>query len=507
MRVRPAFVAAFVLAGTAACTSILGLSDVPIPVDGGDESGFPSSDATDAGAGSSGREAGIAEPSDSTIAPLPEGSSSDSPGAPNSSEAASPPRQCEGGPGTCLSFTPSGSVSAADLVGDGLATFALAIGDAGGLTDGEAPGDTVLDVDNGRMTRGGIVIRPPTANPTMRDVQAGIAYRQTSDNLAIVTFGSLMIPANTTLKLVGIHAVALLSSTTIHIDGAVDIRPMSADGTQLCPDGVNAPGGFIGGTGELSGEGGSFTASMPGLGPGGGGAGESTGAGGGGHATAGGSGCSAYDAGTCGTAGGVYDLSTLGTGDFHGGSGGGGGGRYGSNQLGGTGGSGGGAVRFVAANSIEISGGIDASGCGGGTMHAAVAAGGGGGSGGAIVIEAPSVQLDATAIVIALGGAGGTGLDPNTDSPSRAGGTGLGNNYGCAGPTPAASHAGAGAGSPAGPGSDSGAQTGSAPNCSGGGGFGWIRINASDANPGIGGGAIVRPGLTDGALTIGALAP
>jgi hypothetical protein len=73
---------------------------------------------------------------------------------------------------------------------------------------------------------------------------------------------------------------------------------------------------------------------------------------------------------------------------------------------------GGGAIYIVAANSISVTGLINASGSGvafGG--HGS--GGGGGGSGGMIVLSAP--QIDATGLLLANGGGGSSGGDSNSD--------------------------------------------------------------------------------------------
>jgi len=114
------------------------------------------------------------------------------------------------------------------------------------------------------------------------------------------------------------------------------------------------------------------------------------------------------------------------------GSGGGGGGGwvlFGVDLNGGDGGGGGGGVILCSPTSITVAGGIYASGASGGTAFAnAFGHGGpgGGGSGGAIDLQAPAVSVTATAVLRALGGAGG-GIstmpvwDPNFSSGANGG--------------------------------------------------------------------------------------
>ncbi len=148
------------------------------------------------------------------------------------------------------------------------------------------------------------------------------------------------------------------------------------------------------------------------------------------------------------------------------------------------------------------------SGCGGGAGSGcspivdcegpAAIAGGGGGAGGALVLEAPRVALSDGAEVYAVGGAGGSPAGPGGSSE---------NNAGCEEENPGYPHWGAGAGQPpVGYGdAGSGAQLGLDPQgCGGGGGFGWIRINAGGA-PAMAQTAVLNPGAGSGAMTTGLL--
>jgi hypothetical protein len=192
-------------------------------------------------------------------------------------------------------------------------------------------------------------------------------------------------------------------------------------------------GGFAGGTSCYSGSG---QLSQDGFGPGGGKGGDYSscsnggGGGGGGFGSDGAAG-QALNAGPCsnncagGAGGAVYgdaDLSVL-----QGGSGGGSG-SYGgaTNNAGGGGGGGGGAVK-ITAQSIVVSGAINANGGTGGGQSRGTAGGGdgglgGGGSGGAIWLRASGVQISGT--VQATGGV--TGNYDTSASPwcGGAGGTG-----------------------------------------------------------------------------------
>ncbi len=266
------------LALLAGCSAILGLGSGTI------------AESSEAGPGDDGATSG---------GPDGAGAGSDGGGSANDSGQNGPPPSCDGTPGTCLTFTPSAGIPASDLDGTGLKDFVLTVHDDAGFDTGDAgdggpaPGDTVIDVDTGEITAGGVVLRPAsTGNPANRDVQANIAYRQTDQNIAVFTFLSLTVPAGTTLKLVGQHAVALLSSTTLVVDGAIDARPMNPDGSDVCgPNAAIAPGGFAGGAGEVKGHQGIYSAPGGGSGPGGGGGGPSASGGGGGHASGGGAGC------------------------------------------------------------------------------------------------------------------------------------------------------------------------------------------------------------------------
>jgi hypothetical protein len=442
---------------------------------------------------------------------------------------------CAGDSGSCVPFVPTAGVDVADLDGDGLLPVVLTAGgapDAGPISfDGGSyfPGDTLINVDNGQITSQGVVIRPAsTGDLSTRSVAAGIAYRQTSSNLAVITFRSLTIPVGATLKLFGTHAVVIASATTMEIDGVVEARPMDKSGN-VCPPtaGIAAPGAGAGGVGCAPIPGPNFqtTPASPGGGLGGGGAANGAG-GGGGHAGTGGAGCTTSG---CQPGGVAYSALAVDGGPFAGGSGGGGAGCGGSHGTdpGSTGGPGGGAARFVAVQSIEIGGGttfggINASGCGGGpgvyvygpgyTTPAA-----GGGSGGTIVLEAPRVQLDSNAEILAAG-AGGGWYEQNTsladDGGIPAEPTGYGSSLAIGNLTGAFYALGCpGVQSPGG-GNTPSTTTGTAgglnffnAECGGGGAAGQIVILAASANAAIAAQVVLSPNKASGATTVGAIQP
>ncbi len=155
-----------------------------------------------------------------------------------------------------------------------------------------------------------------------------------------------------------------------------------------------------------------------------------------------------------------------------------------------TAGHGGGGIYLVAHDQISISGRINASG-GGAFTPPSKAGGAGGGSGGMIVIDAPAVEIQSGAVLLAIGGggaaggsltlAGAPGHDPTLTSPFKAA------------PAAGPSCGGTGGGGSSGDGSDgqSGASTSSS-GCSaggGGGGDGVIAINLTAVIAG----AVVRP--------------
>lgn len=89
----------------------------------------------------------------------------------------------------------------------------------------------------------------------------------------------------------------------------------------------------------------------------------------------------------------------------------------------GMGAPGGGAVYLVARTSLTVNARINAGGQGGHRAEGGRSAGGGGGSGGLVGLEAPSIALQAMAILAANGGGGGGGGN-NSATDSQSGETG-----------------------------------------------------------------------------------
>ncbi len=219
-----------------------------------------------------------------------------------------------------------------------------------------------------------------------------------SGGIAVFDFDSVTIAAGSTITATGSIPLAILSQSSITIDGTVDGSGQDAVFQSSPPTTPGGPGGYGGGHWASS-------TQQPGQGPGGGGAspsgttGSYYGGGGGGFGGAGGGG------GDSGGAGGsTYgDLLT----QLVGGSGGAtgialnSGGTYGT-----SGGGGGGAMELVAVNSLVIDAGgvVQAD---GGSGNGAAYGGSGAGSGGGIILQASTVTNDGT--VSAVGGNGGGG--------------------------------------------------------------------------------------------------
>jgi hypothetical protein len=362
----------------------------------------------------------------------------------------------------------------------------------------------------------------------VRDVKGGIAYRLTSGGLAIFAFESLVVPQGASLKLVGSYPVALVSATTMRIDGVVDVRPMSQDGLTICtpaappsgdfvqPAGPAAPGGGSGGAGGYNDHYAAYPASAgtaPNGMPGGAAGDDSdvlTPGSGGGHAGVGGGASANADASVL-AGGPSYDQQPLDAANFHGGAGGGGG-AGGVFAYGGPGGGGGGAVRLVAAQAIDIGeassvGGVDASGCSGGAGVRAdgVSAPGGGGAGGAIVIESTVVTLGGQAVLLAAGGGGGVSNGTDIVAPSSQ--VSLAEEIAnVGGGTP-----GCGFPSVFGNGStltllDGQTGYGDPIGCGGGGAAGWIRINSDGQHLVVKPSAVVSPSSAPAFFSSGVIA-
>lgn len=139
----------------------------------------------------------------------------------------------------------------------------------------------------------------------------------------------------------------------------------------------------------------------------------------------------------------------------------------------GLGGSGGGAV-WLIGGTIQIMGTIDASGSGGKGAQAMEQGGGGGGAGGMIVLDAPMLDIGATATIFADGGGGGAGASAGAaggDGGESNGATGAAGGTGPAGPGGAGAHGATLAGERGG---NSGAGAGA-----GGGAAGWVFARSS----------------------------
>jgi hypothetical protein len=111
------------------------------------------------------------------------------------------------------------------------------------------------------------------------------------------------------------------------------------------------------------------------------------------------------------------------------------------------------------------------------------------------------VLLDAKAKVLAAGGGGGSStVAGGTMEIAATGGEGV--PYGCFPPNfaPQTSTAGNGAW-----GANVAGNAGASQDCAGGGGSGWIRINATNSNPTIASSAYVTPSSGTTAFTVGGL--
>ena len=235
----------------------------------------------------------------------------------------------------------------------------------------------------GHFTAAGTVVFDTTAL-TYGGVPGGIVV----DGIAVFVFDTITIPAGTTVVGVGSRPLALLSKTSVLVDGAIRVDGTSASNFN--------PGPFAGGAGGFAG--GAGPNSTPGSGPGGGRPGTpSSGSGGGGFGGAGGSG--GFSGGTPGAGGPAYgDLTVA----LQGGSGGASG--TGGSVAGGGGGGGGLLISAVNDINVGVTGVVSAN---GGAGAVSGNGGSGGGSGGAIVLFAP--QVINAGLVTANGGHGGAG--------------------------------------------------------------------------------------------------
>lgn len=270
-------------------------------------------------------------------------------------------------------------------------------------------GDCRLQASVGRIDCGGLTIRLNTPgvwqgigwelrDPTMRNC-AGSSVA--APKLAIFSFGSLSVPANSTLRIYDPTAVALVAANSIDIKGQILSYVDDPFGGSIMPGsakGGPSPGSSASETGTQ-------------------------GAGGAGAATAGATGGNAGAAGgpavppqldpmCCGSVGGFI-------------------GHQGGFFVGGPG-IGGGAILVAARHSVTLDGAVD---CGvhadggDGTMSM-MYPGPGGGSGGVVMVETPSLTIASSCGLFARGGKGGNQVNGaaggvgGTDSPPAAGGDG-----------------------------------------------------------------------------------
>lgn len=296
-------------------------------------------------------------------------------------------------------------------------------------------------------------------------VVAGIGYRlDPASGAAVFSFASVTVAGP--LVLTGSHAIVLVASGAVEIDGTIDA-------TGSCSGTAPGPGGFAGGA-----------AQQPGAGACGGNEATGNGGGGGGHGGIGGAGTRKN--GNSATPGGPSQYSDA---NLVGGCGGGGGGA----SSAGTGGGGGGALQVVSNTSIAIAAGgaINAGGCGG---AANLSIGGGGGAGGTVMLEAPVVTVNGA---VAVNGGGGAAGANNTGSGAGANGR--------SDRTPAPGGLGPmnfttqdGGSGAAGPVSDGFANAGAISNQGGGGGgaVGFLRFTTRTGS--VPGSGTLSPSLADG---------
>jgi hypothetical protein len=283
----------------------------------------------------------------------------------------------------CIAPTPSNGVdpaSAAPL--NGTTTIAA---------------NTTFDVDTGAITGGLTRAAGPGTDGGIGYVQAP-AFGAGGAPLGIFVFHNLTVQAAATVRFTGTRAAVLLVGDAAKIAGVLDVS--AGQGARTAP----GPGGGAGGTD-----------SAPAKGCGAGVAGKKSGTVDSGGGAGGG--------GQTGAPGGAIPPLTFSAGGaqclpmrlepLQGGSGGGRG-SPGNTARSAGGGGGGGALQITALGSLEITGTISAGGAGGeGGPASALDAGSGagGGGGGGILVEAPTVTIGPTALLVANGGGGGGGGD------------------------------------------------------------------------------------------------
>ena len=225
-----------------------------------------------------------------------------------------------------------------------------------------------------------------TINGAPANISSNILDQQAPGTPEImwVTFNSVLIHEEVTIRVTGSRALALGSKNDLQIFGKVE-----AGGYGRIP----GPGGWRPSDG--TGRGGDGQGEDP-LGQGAGG--------GGGYLAGGGKGGSSGINSSGGAGGEGYGASTLNT--LVGGSGGGAASNAETETGNGIGGGGGGAIMLFSRGEISVgpNGYINVGG-GGGRQGSTAKSGGGGGSGGAILIEAPRIKI--LGVLAANGGGGG----------------------------------------------------------------------------------------------------
>jgi hypothetical protein len=271
----------------------------------------------------------------------------------------------------------------------------------GSVTFGAADSPVHIDTDTGRIyTPGGPDHRP--AGPGL-DPGSGIFYGQQTQGahpgIGVLVLGDLIVQTGVEVVVEGSHALAVIASGNVSIDGALYLNSV---------DQSPGPGGFSGGAPSAPG-GGACGGQV------GGGSntdhGCSSGGGGGGHGGVGGDGGDATCDGHVGGAGGGAGCGTAALVPLVGGHGGAGAVPYQAvpPAAPGAGGGGGGAIQISVGGTLSIgaAGRIHAGGGPGG--GSSVAGGAGGGAGGAILLEGPVVSVAVGGLLAANGGGGGGG--------------------------------------------------------------------------------------------------
>lgn len=372
-------------------------------------------------------------------------------------DGSTPPASADGGPLVDAGTDPIPSCAP----GTTCFAYAPANHDASALDFGAAP-DAALDGSCGTVTTVD-TSAAVTITGWCGTVPTPVVVAQASGSeVVVLPLTGFTLTADHSLRVTGARPLLLSVAGDATIAGSIDV---SADRATPGPGGDVSCAGGAGPVGNDS-DGSDRTA---GSGGGGGGFGTAGGAGGSGTGD-----CCAAAAG--GAIEGDDSLAPL-----RGGCSGGRGGVGGHNgDSGALEGGGGGALQLSAAGLLTVSGSIDASG-GGGTNGTDCDGGGGGGSGGAILLEAETLDVQATAWLTANGGGGAGGnprLNDNGDdgadgSPSTASPAAGGNGDNSAGPG-GDGGAGASAGQPGENGSGLDGRGGGG----GGGGLGRIRLDA-----------------------------